>query len=297
MLLAPRPAAAQMARPAAARRPNPVGPDENWLVRNIVCQCGTCRHNLLECATENCGHAIQDRLDDPAAAEPGQTREQVVEYFIKKYGGQVALAAPHRSRLQPAGLAVPLQRRGGGGRRARLRRPSAWPSGRSRRSGRPPPRPPISTTRSLPTSSMTSSAILTETDQPAAAGDRALRRAAPGADVVWGASAAAAGLSTALVVERMRFGPPLVMLALGGMTLAFTAGALWRMIDPLARRATWRATRRPRQSRALRARAGTREAAGAQGDQGDRVRLPDAQDRRARTTARWSSATAAARCA
>jgi hypothetical protein len=33
----------------------------------------------------------------------------------------------------------------------------------------------------------------------------------------------------------MRFGPPLVMLALGGMTLAFTAGALWRMIDPLAR--------------------------------------------------------------
>ena len=38
------------------------------------------------------------------------------------------------------------------------------------------------------------------------------------------------------VFERLRFGPPLVMLALGGMTLAFTAGALWRMIDPLARR-------------------------------------------------------------
>jgi len=33
----------------------------------------------------------------------------------------------------------------------------------------------------------------------------------------------------------MRLGPPLVMLALGGMTLAFTAGALWRMIDPLSR--------------------------------------------------------------
>jgi len=33
----------------------------------------------------------------------------------------------------------------------------------------------------------------------------------------------------------MRLAPPLVMLALGGMTLAFAAGALWRMIDPLAR--------------------------------------------------------------
>ena len=33
----------------------------------------------------------------------------------------------------------------------------------------------------------------------------------------------------------MRFAPPLVMLTLGGMTLAFTAAALWRMIDPLAR--------------------------------------------------------------
>ena len=31
----------------------------------------------------------------------------------------------------------------------------------------------------------------------------------------------------------MHFGPPLVMIALGGMTLALTATALWRMIDPL----------------------------------------------------------------
>lgn len=30
-------------------------------------------------------------------------------------------------------------------------------------------------------------------------------------------------------------GPPLVMVALGGMTLALTAAALWRVIDPLMR--------------------------------------------------------------
>ena len=52
---------------------------------------------------------------------------------------------------------------------------------------------------------------------------------------IWGAAGAAAVLVYGFAVERMRFGPPLVMLALGGMTLAFTAGALWRMIDPLAR--------------------------------------------------------------
>jgi cytochrome c-type biogenesis protein CcmF len=43
--------------------PSPQGTDENWLVRNIICQCGSCRHNLLECASENCGHAAQDRIE------------------------------------------------------------------------------------------------------------------------------------------------------------------------------------------------------------------------------------------
>jgi hypothetical protein len=52
---------------------------------------------------------------------------------------------------------------------------------------------------------------------------------------IWGAAGAVAVLIYGLAIERMRLGPPLVMLALGGMTLAFTAAAVWRMIDPLAR--------------------------------------------------------------
>jgi hypothetical protein len=52
---------------------------------------------------------------------------------------------------------------------------------------------------------------------------------------IWGAAGAAAVLIYGLAVERMRLGPPLVMLALGGMTLAFAAAALWRVIDPLTR--------------------------------------------------------------
>ena len=63
-------------------------------MRNIVCQCQSCRHNLLECETEGCGHAIQDRLAIRQLLTRDARASRSIEYFIKKYGGQVALAAP-----------------------------------------------------------------------------------------------------------------------------------------------------------------------------------------------------------
>ena len=93
VMLSARPAAAQMEQ-AAEEAPQPVGVDENWLVRNIICQCGTCRHNLLECESDGCGHAVRDRIEIRQLLNQHQTRDQVIQYFIKKYGGQVALAAP-----------------------------------------------------------------------------------------------------------------------------------------------------------------------------------------------------------
>jgi len=93
LMLSPRPAAAQM-RGGGAEAPEPASDDERWLVRNIVCQCGSCRHMLIECESEGCGHAIQDRLAIRELLNRGQKREQIVEYFIQKYGGQIALAAP-----------------------------------------------------------------------------------------------------------------------------------------------------------------------------------------------------------
>jgi cytochrome c-type biogenesis protein CcmF len=89
---APAPAPAMAENPSEP--PAPVGVDENWLVRNIICQCGSCRHNLLECASENCGHAAQDRVEIHRLLGQGKTRDDVIQYFIQKYGGQVALAAP-----------------------------------------------------------------------------------------------------------------------------------------------------------------------------------------------------------
>ena len=96
--LVPRTAHAQAPAPAMAESqgdaPSPVGVDENWLVRNIVCQCGSCRHMLIECASENCGHAIQDRVEIRQLLNQQKTREQIIEYFISKYGSQIALASP-----------------------------------------------------------------------------------------------------------------------------------------------------------------------------------------------------------
>jgi hypothetical protein len=72
---------------------------------------------------------------------------------------------------------------------------------------------------------MTSSAILTEPPRP--------RRRIP--LIVFGIGGAVLAAAFAAGVEKLRFGPPFVMIALGGMTLALTAAALWRVIDPLTR--------------------------------------------------------------
>jgi cytochrome c-type biogenesis protein CcmF len=78
----------------SADAPSPQGVDENWLVRNIICQCGSCRHNLIECASEGCGHATQDRIAIHNLLGEGKTRDDVVQFFIRKYGSQIALASP-----------------------------------------------------------------------------------------------------------------------------------------------------------------------------------------------------------
>ncbi len=94
VLTSAHPAAAQGMAQASREAPAPVGPDENWLVRNIMCQCATCRHNLLDCESDGCGSAVQDRVDIRQLLDQGRTRDQIIAYFMKKYGGQVALASP-----------------------------------------------------------------------------------------------------------------------------------------------------------------------------------------------------------
>jgi len=52
---------------------------------------------------------------------------------------------------------------------------------------------------------------------------------------VYGVGGALLAAAFAYAVEKLRFGPPMALIMLGGMTLALTAAALWRVIDPLTR--------------------------------------------------------------
>jgi cytochrome c-type biogenesis protein CcmH/NrfF len=99
VLLGAKPAQAQTPAPAQmtlgqTEAPQAQGELENWLVRNIMCQCGSCRHTLIECASENCGHTIQSRVEIHQLLGQGKGKEDIIQFFIQKYGSQVALASP-----------------------------------------------------------------------------------------------------------------------------------------------------------------------------------------------------------
>ena len=62
---------------------------------------------------------------------------------------------------------------------------------------------------------------------------RGARRSVPALALGLGGAVVAIGYGVG--VMHMRFGPPLVMLGLGGLTLVLSGIALWRMLDPLSR--------------------------------------------------------------
>jgi cytochrome c-type biogenesis protein CcmH/NrfF len=67
-------------------------PLERDLQRNLICMCGTCGRQLLsEC---QCGYAQNMRAELATLVAEGRTREQVVDYYINKYGSQEPLAQP-----------------------------------------------------------------------------------------------------------------------------------------------------------------------------------------------------------
>jgi cytochrome c-type biogenesis protein CcmH/NrfF len=91
---APAPAATPQMAVTDLQPPSPKGADENWLVRNIICQCGSCRHNLLECESDGCAYGARERVEIHNLLAQGKTRQDVIQYYITKYGSQIALASP-----------------------------------------------------------------------------------------------------------------------------------------------------------------------------------------------------------
>jgi hypothetical protein len=88
----------------------------------------------------------------------------------------------------------------------------------------------------LPPKTATSAATGQRADAAREAGE-AVPAAPPRRARAWivALTGAALGIAFGVGVERMFLGPPLIMVGLGGMTLALSGLALWRVIDPLTR--------------------------------------------------------------
>ena len=70
----------------------PRTPVERQLQSHIVCMCGTCgRQRLSECT---CSTAAEMRLELAGLAAKGMTADDIVAYYVDKYGSQEVLAAP-----------------------------------------------------------------------------------------------------------------------------------------------------------------------------------------------------------
>ena len=67
-------------------------PVERDLQRDIICMCGTCgRKNLAECT---CSMAAEMRTELAGLVKQGKTRDEVIQYYVAKFGSQEPLASP-----------------------------------------------------------------------------------------------------------------------------------------------------------------------------------------------------------
>jgi len=92
VVLSGSPAAAQHVEDPKFRPVAPKSALEKDLQQSLICMCGTCGRQLVgECT---CGYAAEMRSEISSLVKMGLTREQVLEYYVKKYGSQEPLAMP-----------------------------------------------------------------------------------------------------------------------------------------------------------------------------------------------------------
>ncbi len=92
LVLMGAPARAQHVESPAFKPVEPKSALEKDLYKSLICMCGTCGRQLVgECT---CGYAAEMRAEIGNLVKMGLTREQVLQYYIKKYGSQEPLAMP-----------------------------------------------------------------------------------------------------------------------------------------------------------------------------------------------------------
>jgi cytochrome c-type biogenesis protein CcmF len=93
------------ASPAFAVDRAKVDADLHWLNKNLMCMCG-CRHLLGDCGGE-CDPAPKERAEIRAMLEAGKTREDVMKFFVERYGSEAVLAAPTDKGINRLAWALP----------------------------------------------------------------------------------------------------------------------------------------------------------------------------------------------
>jgi cytochrome c-type biogenesis protein CcmH/NrfF len=83
----------------------PMSAFEREIQNEIVCMCGTCgRKRIDECT---CGKAEEMRIEVAGLVKKGYTRDQVLDYYVQKYGSQEPLAMPIDKGFNRLAWAVP----------------------------------------------------------------------------------------------------------------------------------------------------------------------------------------------
>jgi len=88
-------------------------PLEREMQRSIICMCGTCGRQLLsEC---QCSRAVEMRAElSRLVNDDHKTREQIVQYYLAKFGSQEPLASPIDTGFNRLAWAVPYVLGAGG---------------------------------------------------------------------------------------------------------------------------------------------------------------------------------------
>jgi len=91
-LLIPAPARAQHVETGRAPNTAAQTPMEREVGHAVVCMCGTCGRKLVSECT--CAKAEEMRSEIAALVKQGQTKKQILDFYIEKYGSQQPLAEP-----------------------------------------------------------------------------------------------------------------------------------------------------------------------------------------------------------
>jgi cytochrome c-type biogenesis protein CcmF len=68
---------------------------EKQLQHEIVCTCGACGHSTIaECRKDPCGTSHQMRSELAALIDQHKTHDEIIQWFVTKYGSQEMLGAP-----------------------------------------------------------------------------------------------------------------------------------------------------------------------------------------------------------